>query len=268
MMPLQSTWVSRESPRSMRTGLPAATCAAVQAAPANGQTPMPWRVAMALIERHVPFVRNRLRAGAMLQQTGEAFACVHLVHWGAVKTVGIEADGCSQIAGLHIKGDWIGFDAVGQDQCLSDVRAMNDIEVWSMRYVVLLALTQSLPQLAHMLHVAMAEQLARERHWRLALATMPADARLADFVRGWAVLLAQRELRDDHIAMHLTRGEIANYLGMSTESASRGFSQLARLGLIAFENESRRQFVVPDLGALAEFIDARSRACAAILPWR
>jgi len=252
----------------MRTGLPAATCAAVQAAPANGQTPMPWRVAMALIERHVPFVRNRLRAGAMLQQTGEAFACVHLVHWGAVKTVGIEADGCSQIAGLHIKGDWIGFDAVGQDQCLSDVRAMNDIEVWSMRYVVLLALTQSLPQLAHMLHVAMAEQLARECHWRLALATMPADARLADFVRGWAVLLAQRELRDDHIAMYLTRGEIANYLGMSTESASRGFSQLARLGLIAFENESRRQFVVPDLGALAEFIDARSRACAAILPWR
>jgi CRP/FNR family transcriptional regulator, anaerobic regulatory protein len=242
--------------------------AAAQPVPASGQTPMPWRVALALVERHVPFVRTRLRAGAMVQQTGEAFAFVHLVHWGAVKTVGIEADGCTQIAGLHVKGDWIGFDAVGQDQCLADVRAMNDIEIWSMRYVTLLALTQSFPPLAHMLHVAMAEQLARERHWRLALATLPAEARLADFVRGWAVVLAQRELRDDHVAMHLTRGEIANYLGMSTESASRGFSQLARLGLIAFESESRRQFVIPDLAALAGFVDTHSRPCASVLPWR
>ena len=101
---------------------------------------------------------------------------------------------------------------------------MTDIEIWTMRYAALLALMPSLPQLAHVLHVAMAEQLARERHWRLALATMPADARLADFVRVWAVVLALRELRDDHIAVHLSRREIANYLGMSMETASRCFS--------------------------------------------
>lgn len=223
---------------------------------------------MTLIELHVPFVSHRLRAGATVQYAGQAFVFLHLVHWGAVKTVGIEADGCSQITGLHVKGDWIGFDALGQDRCVADVQAMNDIEIWTMRYATLLALTQSLPQLAHVLHVAMAEQLARERHWRRSLATLSAEARLADFLRVWAVTLAQRELRDDHIAMHLTRVEIANYLGMSMETASRCFSQLARLGLIAFDGEGRRQFVIPDLAALSGFIDARSHACAAVLPWR
>lgn len=223
---------------------------------------------MSLIELHVPFVRRRLRAGATVQYAGESFVFLHLVHWGAAKSVGIEVDGCSQITGLHARGDWIGFDGVGQDRCVADARAMNDIEVWSMRYAALLELTPSLPQLAHVLHVAMAEQLARERHWRLALATMPADARIADFVRQWAVTLAQRELRDDHIAVHLTRGEIANYLGMSMETASRCFSQLARSGLISFESEGRRQFVIPDLAALSAFIDARMHACAAPLPRR
>ncbi len=229
---------------------------------------MPWRAAITLIEQHVPFVRRRLRAGAALQRAGEAFVSLHLVHWGAVKSVAMEADGYSQITGLHARGDWIGLDSVGQQRCVAEVRAMNDIEIWSMRYAALLVLMQSLPQLVHVLHVAMAEQLARERHWRLALATLPADARLADFMRVWAVVLAQRELRDDHIAVHLTRGEIANYLGMSMETASRCFSQLARLGLIAFESEGRRQFLIPDLVALSAFIDARSHACAAALSRR
>ena len=223
---------------------------------------------MTLIELHVPFARRRFRAGATVQHAGEAFVFLHLVHWGAVKSVGIEVNGSAQITGLHARGDWIGLDAVGQALCVGDAQAMNDIEVWSMRYATLLALTCSLPQLAHVLHVAMAEQLARERHWRLALATMPADARIADFVRLWAVALAQRDLRDDHIAVHLTRGEIANYLGMSMETASRCFSQLERLGLIAFESQGRRQFVIPDLAALSGFIDARLHACAAPLPRR
>ena len=232
---------------------------------ASGEAPLQWRAAMALIELHVPFARRRLCAGATVQQAGEAFVYLHLVHWGAVKSVGIEVDGCAQIIGLHVRGDWIGFDGLGQDLCVADARAMNDIEVWSMRYATLRALTGSVPQLADILPMAMAEQLARERHWRLALATMPADARIADFVRLWATTLAQRELRGDHIAVHLTRGEIANYLGMSMETASRCFSQLARLGLIVFESEGRRQFVIPDLAALSRFIDARLHACVAPL---
>jgi CRP/FNR family transcriptional regulator len=268
MMQLLSAGVSRQGVVPTRAFTPLPDAGAAQCAPAKSEALLPWRAAMALIELHVPFDRRRLRAGATVQRAGEAFGFLHLLHWGAAKTVGFEADGCSQITGLHVKGDWIGFEAVGQDRCVADVLAMNDIEIWSMRYERLLALTQSLPQLAHLLHVAMAEQLARERHWRLALATMPSDARLADFVRVWAVVLAQRALRHDHIAVHLTRCEIANYLGMSMETASRCFSQLARLGLIAFEDEGRRQFVIPDLAALSRFVNARSHACAAVLPRR
>jgi len=241
--------------------VPAPLCALAKSVDA-----MPWRTALALVEAHVPFVSRRFRAGATVRHGGEPFAFVHLVHWGSAKTVAVEPDGCSQITGLHVKGDWIGLDAVGQERCVADVRAMDDIELWTMHYANLIELTRSLPQLAHLLHVAMAEQLVRERHWRRALATMPADARLADFVRNWALALTQRDLRDDHIVVHLTRGEIANYLGMSMETASRCFSRLARMGLIAFESEGRRRFLIPDLSALSAFIDARSHACAAVLP--
>lgn len=117
-----------------------------------------------------------------------------------------------------------------------------------------------------MLHGAMAEQLARERHWRMALATMPADARLADFLSLWARTLAQRQMRDDHIAVYLTRSEIASYLGMSLETASRSFSRLAQLGLVSLESEERRYFGIPDLVALDDYVKRRRHACTAPLP--
>jgi len=265
-MQLQTPEASTKRTWTERAGPPPPDSRQAPCAPAADQTPPRWRATLALIERHVPFVRRRLPAGAAVQHAGDAFEHLYLVHWGAVKSVAIAADGCAQIAGLHIKGDWIGFDSMGLDRCVCNVRAMNDIEIWSLHYASLLKLAGQMPQLGHSMHAAMAEQLARERHWRLALATMPADARLADFLCLWADTLAQRELRDDHIVEHLTRTEIANYLGMSEETASRAFSALERLGLIVFDGAGRRQFVIPDIAALTDFIDSRAHGCSATLP--
>lgn len=268
MMHLQIPDVGRRDVRPARAVLRLPDSGPVRHAAPARQPQAPWRATLALIEHQVPFVRRRLKGGAMVQHAGDAFEFLHLVHWGAVKTVGVTDDGYAQITGLHVKGDWVGFDCLGQERCVSDVCAMNDIEIWSLRYASLLARARQLPELVPMLHAAMAEQLARERHWRMALATMPADARLADFLCLWARTLTQRDLRDDHIAVHLTRSEVANYLGMSLETASRSFSRLAQLGLVIFESAGRRHFAIPDLVALDNFICRRRHACASALPGR
>ncbi|MCY7307674.1 MAG: Crp/Fnr family transcriptional regulator [Rhodoferax sp.] len=226
-------------------------------APAPGKLLERCRESQALIERHLPFTRRVLHAGNPVQSARTPFSTLHLVHFGAVKTLVAAADGSSHVAGFHLKGDWVGFDGMISGECACDAYAMDTSEIWSLRYALVLQAAAQVPGLLHALHVAMSGQMAREREWRMALATLPADARLADFLRCWAHWLMQRELRADHVTLRLTRAEIGNYLGMTLETVSRSFSRLALLGLVAFDSKGRRNFAIPDVQALVAFVDAR-----------
>jgi CRP/FNR family transcriptional regulator len=76
---------------------------------------------------------------------------------------------------------------------------------------------------------------------------LPADARVADFLRYWADSLAKRGMRTDQITLRMTRAEIGNYLGMTLENVSRALSKLARDKVIAFTEKGRRDVHIPDV---------------------
>ncbi len=225
-----------------------------------------WRAPLALVERHLSFTRRSLHAGDSVQRSGEPFKSLHLLHFGSVKTLVSAADGSQQVAGLHVKGDWVGFDGIATGLCACDAVAMDTSEIWSMRYSVLLKTAERIPELSHALLTAMSVQLARDRDWRFALATLCADARLADFLRSWAQTLALRELRTDHITLRLTRAEIGNYLGMTLETVSRSFSRLVTLGLISFDDKGRRHFAIPDVNALVAYVASKATPCIPAVP--
>lgn len=225
------------------------------------EAPMrPWRESLSLIERHMPFKRRSLYAGDPVQTAGHAFGRLHLVHFGAIKTIVLAACGCQQIVGLHLKGDWVGFDGIATGRSTCNGYAMDTSEIWTVCYATLLNTAERVPELMHMLHTAMGSQLARQRKWRIAMTTLPADARLADFLRSWVQALALRDLRTDNISLRLTRAEIGNYLGMTLETVSRSFSRLAEFGLIAFDDKRHRHFATPDIDALVAFVEIRAHS--------
>jgi len=76
--------------------------------------------------------------------------------------------------------------------------------------------------------------------YKRSVCTLPADARVADFLRYWVDSLARRGMRTDQITLRMTRAEIGNYLGMTLESVSRALSHLARCSLIEFVEKGRR----------------------------
>jgi CRP/FNR family transcriptional regulator len=213
-----------------------------------------WRESLVLVERHVAFTRRTVHAGDAVQVAGEAFADLHIVNSGVFKTVNLSSDGREQVVGLHFKGDWIGFDGIAAGRCACDAIAMDTGEVWSIPYSALLKAAGAAPALLHAVHAAMSTQLARDRDWLLALGTLPADARVADFVHFWAESLAERGLRTDQITLRMTRAEIGNYLGMTLETVSRAFGRLARCGLIRFDEKGRREIAIPCVQALAQYV--------------
>ena len=209
---------------------------------------------LALIETQLSVVRRVVRSGEPVYRAGDTFDSLYVVHAGMFKTVNVSADGREQVVGLHFKGDWLGFDGIA-DGCFGcDAIAMDTGEVWTIRYDALLAACLEHPALLTALHEAMSREIARDRDSLMSVCTLPADARVADFLRYWADSLAKRGLRTDQITLRMTRAEIGNYLGMTLESVSRALSKLARGNVISFAEKGRRDVQIPDVRALTAFV--------------
>ena len=198
--------------------------------------------------------KRLVRAGDVVYRAGERFDCLHVLNSGMVKVVKLTADGREQVVGLKFRGDWMGLDGIARGTYGCDGIAMDTGEVWSIPYDALLACSTRHPALLSALHNAMSFEIARERDSLMSVCTLPADARVADFLRFFAESLEMRGMRNDQITLRMTRAEIGNYLGLTLESVSRALSKLAREQLISFVEKGRREVRIPDVLALAEFV--------------
>ena len=198
--------------------------------------------------------RRVVHAGDAIYQAGDHFGHLYILNAGFVKIVNLTADGREQVVGLKFRGDWLGFDGIANGRYSCDAVAMDTGEVWVVRYDALLAACTAQPALLKVLHEAMSREIARDRDSLMSVCTLPADARVADFLRYWADSLAKRGMRTDQITLRMTRAEIGNYLGMTLETVSRALSKLARDKVIAFAEKGRRDVRIPDVGALSAFV--------------
>lgn len=198
--------------------------------------------------------RSLVHAGDRIYQAGEQFGNLYIVNFGFFKIVSLSPDGREQVVGLQFRGDWLGFDGIAHGRYSCDTVAMDTGEVWSMRYEALIKACADHPKLLTILHEAMSRVIAHDRDSLMSVCTMPANARVADFLRLWAESLTTRGMRADQIALRMTRAEIGNYLGMTLETVSRALSRLARDKVIAFASKGRRDVFIPDVTALSAFV--------------
>ncbi len=213
-----------------------------------------WRESLTLMEQYLVFGRRKVRVNDQVYRCGETFDTLYLISSGLFKIVNLAPDGREQPAGLYFKGDWLGFDGIPKGRHGCSAIALDSGEVWTIRYDTLLQASAKEPMLMRVLLAAMSGQLARNRDAMLSMGTLPADARVADFLLQWAHSLAERGLRTDQINVHMTRADMGHYLGLTLESVSRALSRLARSGVIEFNEKGRRDISIPSLSALNTFI--------------
>jgi CRP/FNR family transcriptional regulator len=198
--------------------------------------------------------RRVVHAGDIVYRAGEPFANLYVLNSGFFKIVTLSADGREQVVSLKFRGDWLGFDGIAAGAYSCDAVAMDTSDVWMIRYDKLMQACVACPTLLTILHESMSREMARDRDSLMSVCTLPADARVAEFLRYWADSLAKRGLRCDEITLRMTRAEIGNYLGMTLETVSRALSKLARDKIITFAEKGRRDLRIPNVGALAAFV--------------
>jgi CRP/FNR family transcriptional regulator len=218
-----------------------------------------------LVQEQLAPQRRLVRAGETIDQAGDTFGCLYVLNSGLFKQINLSADGREQVVALKFRGDWMGFDGIAPGYYACDAVAMDTGEVWVLRYDAVLAACATRPALLRVLHEAMSREIGRDRDSLMSVCSLPADARVADFLRYWADSLAKRGLRTDQITLRMTRAEIGNYLGMTLETVSRSLSRLARQQLIRFTEKGRRDVQIPDVSALVAYVQGSMTPAPAAL---
>ncbi len=168
---------------------------------------------------------------------------------GTVRCCGLTEDGRRQIYRFATEAEMLGL---GGDECYShSAEAVTKVTVRRHRLSGLEAAMASDDRLRGRVVQALRDELAAVRTQMMLLGRMSATERIVAFLRE----LSKRSRNDDGcIHLSMSRGDIADYLGLTLETVSRKMNALKRMGAIELATPSRVR--VPDFDRLEAVAEA------------
>jgi len=157
---------------------------------------------------------------------GEETEFVYRVVSGAVRTYKILRDGRRQIGGFHISGDSFGCELGKQHLLTAEATTDTKVLLFKRGQIELLA-THDVG-VARELWLMTAGQLRHAEDHMLLLGRKTATERLAAFL----LEMDDRCGRSGVVELPMSRRDIADYLGLTLETVSRGFSQFQASGIV------------------------------------
>jgi CRP-like cAMP-binding protein len=157
---------------------------------------------------------------------GEENEFVYKVVSGAVRTYKIMRDGRRQIGGFHLPGDSFGFE-LGKQHLLT-AEATTDTKVLLFKRSQIEQLATRDVGAARELWLMTAGQLRHAEDHMLLLGRKTAPERLAAFL----IEMDKRLGCTGVVELPMSRRDIADYLGLTLETVSRGFSQFQASGIV------------------------------------
>lgn len=170
----------------------------------------------------MPFGRD-----AEIYGEGEPSDYVYRMLSGSVRSYKVLSDGRRQIIGFHLPGDVFGLDAA--DEHSYSAEAIEDSRILLVRRSTLFGVAERDPDVARSLWMTTATELKRSQKHALLL-IKSAQERLVAFL----LEMTRRLPSKNEIDLPMSRQEIADHLGLTIETVSRTFTQLADSSVIQF----------------------------------
>lgn len=199
---------------------------------------LPARGALDAIAATVSFPRN----AEIHAQGGGARHCYRILS-GCVRTVKLMEDGRRQVNEFLFPGDWFGFEAVGEYAFAAE--AVGPVVLHRFPRPAFDALAEREPAAARWLLDLAAAQLRHARDRMVTLGRRTATERIAGFLAE----MAARQPRESGsaVALPMSRGDIADHLGLTIETVCRSLAQMRRDGAITL---ARSSFTIRSRAAL------------------
>lgn len=179
--------------------------------------------------------------GEHVFRAGAPFRAIYAVRGGTVKTTTIHHDGHEQVLGFYLPGEVIGLNAIYPEHYPCDAVALETSYFCRFSFPAMSALAARLPTVQQHLF----RLLSRE----LGMASMlagdhAADERVAAFLLDLGQRYAARGYSGTQFRLSMTRGDMANYLRLATETVSRVLTRFSQQGLLRIQG---RQVEVLDM---------------------
>lgn len=192
-----------------------------------------------------------VEAGQIIIHEGDPAENLFNVVAGAVKLYKLLPDGRRQITGFLFPGDFLGI--AFNETYVYTAEALTPVRLCRFPRRRLEALLRDLPDLEHELLDEAATELVAAQDQMLLLGRKTARERVASFL----LMLARRAERHGRQSRRLDlpmgRADIADYLGLTTETVSRTITQLRQSSTIAAAN--RGEIEILDRTALEGLSD-------------
>lgn len=214
---------------------------------------MPMGLAEGDLNRLDKIIKRRrpVEKGEFLFRLGQDFNSLYAIRSGSLKTYTSQSDGQEQVIGMHLPGELIGLDAIGNNRHACSAVALETTSVCEIPFDHLESLSREIPGLQQHLFRLMSAEIQHDQCHMTVLARMPVENRLASFLMSLSERYRLRGYSANEFNLSMSRGDIANMLGMAMETISRLLSSFQEQGLVQVERKHIRILDPAGLQAIA-----------------
>lgn len=190
-----------------------------------------------------------LKRDTAIYHAGDPMKALYIVRSGSVKTFTLGDDGQMQIMAFHLPGEIIGLDALATGVHASSARTLETASICEIPFHLLEDMASEVQSLNRQLLRFMSKELYTDSQLMLLLGKKTAEERLASFLLNLSTRYEERGFSPREFHLPMSRGDIANYLGLAVETVSRVLTRLQTLGIL---HVRRKLIVIDDLERLRE----------------
>ena len=175
-----------------------------------------------------------------LFRAGEETRRLHIVCSGSLKAYRLSPDGREVVLGFFLPGDIVGLSGMSSPTHSFFAMALETTHTREFTMTEFQRAIKNDPVVAEAAFQSVSSELDLAQHLLFVVGHLEAKARVADFVLSISHRLLRKKGPQSRFKLPMDRRDIANHLGVTTETVSRALSQLQRERLIDVEGKHMR----------------------------
>jgi CRP/FNR family transcriptional regulator len=187
---------------------------------------------------------TELSPGDPLFDEGEPAETVYNVTAGTMKVYKLLADGRRQVTGFLFPGDFLGL--ANDDSYAYSAEAVTHATLCRFPRGKLDQLLERFPKMEKRLLAIASHELAVAQEQMLLLGRKTAKEKIASFLLNLSQRAESRGQAGNPVLVPMSRTDIGDYLGLTTETVSRTFTHLRTAGTIQLQSGGKVEFLDRD----------------------
>ncbi|MCG9740263.1 helix-turn-helix domain-containing protein [Shewanella insulae] len=184
---------------------------------------------------------RHLKAEQYLLRQQDQFDSLFVVKKGALKSYRLTPEGEEIVTGFYLEGDVIGAGGLGNHKHFYSVVALEPSSLYEIPFAKLLQQSAMEPIVQQLMLKLLSQEMQADQSLRL-IQLKQVKAAIASLI-----LNISNRLTATQITLPMSRVDIANLLGVASETVCREFTRLQKQGLLSV---NRKHIVINDLPLL------------------